>query len=242
MAGGYFPIRSLSGKQVFWFVFSIVSILGFWYYKIPERISLFVSQPIQGKKWLTETEKFAALYPQAEEGSLVFLGDSHMEQCEWHELFPSIKVYNRGIGGESTASLLARLPQTFGDATSLQVFLQCGVNDLFAEIPVDSIVANHARILEFAKSRNIRLKPTLIFYLRFQPDLNHKVKILNQKLKEFYSSHGIQVIDLNPRISEGECLLKNYSNDGVHLNAAGYKIWAEEIRLQLKPSSALDSR
>jgi len=107
---------------------------------------------------------------------------------------------------------------------------------------VDSIVANHARILEFAKRRNIRLMPTLVFYLRFQPDLNHKVKVLNQKLKEFYSSHGIKSIDLNPRISEGECLLKNYSNDGIHLNAAGYKIWAEEIRLQLKPSSVLDSR
>lgn len=242
MARRYFPIRSLSGRQVFWLIFSTLSLWAFWYYKIPERISVFVTQPIQGKKWQTELEKFTALYPHPEEGSLVFLGDSHMEQCEWQELFPSIKVYNRGIGGESTASLLARLPQTFGDATSLQVFLQCGVNDLFAEIPVDSIVANHARILEFAKSRNIRLKPTLIFYLRFQPDLNHKVKILNQKLKEFYSSHGIEVIDLNPRISEGECLLKNYSNDGVHLNAAGYKIWAEEIRLQLKPSSAFDSR
>jgi lysophospholipase L1-like esterase len=165
-----------------------------------------------------------------------------MEQCEWQELFPSIKVHNRGIGGESTASLLARLPQTFGDASSLQIFLQCGVNDLFAEIPVDSIVANHARILEFAKARNIRLMPTLVFYLRFMPDLNVRVKTLNQKLKKLYSSNGIQAIDLNPRISEGDCLSKTYSNDGVHLNGAGYKIWAEEIRLQLKPSSVLDFR
>ncbi len=242
MAGRYFPIRSLSAKQVFWLIFSVVSILGFWYYKIPERISVFVSQPIQGKKWQTEVEKFTALYPQPEKGSLVFLGDSHMEQCEWQELLPLLKVYNRGIGGETTASLLARLPQTLGHASSLHIFLQSGINDLFAEIPVDSIVANHARILEFAKSRNISLKPTLVFYLRFKPDLNVRVKTLNQKLKKLYSSHGIKAIDLNPRISEGECLLKNYSNDGVHLNAAGYKIWAEEIRIQLKPSSALDSR
>jgi lysophospholipase L1-like esterase len=198
-----------------------------------ERFAKFVFTPTYGKVWQTEVEKFSALYSQPEAGSLVFLGDSHMEQCEWQELFPSIKVYNRGIGGESTLSLVARLPQTFGEATSIQIFLQCGVNDLFAEIPVDSIVANHARILEFAKSRKIILKPTLVFYLRFKPDLNHRVKILNQKLNELYLSHGIEAIDLNPRITEGGCLAKNFTNDGIHLNAAGYKIWAEAIRLQL---------
>lgn len=223
-----------------WFRLILLLIVPFavflWYLKSNlwlERLAKYAFAPTHGKVWQTEVEKFSTLYPQPEVGSIIFLGDSHMEQCEWQELFPSIKVHNRGIGGESTASLLARLPQSCGDALSFQIFLQCGVNDLFAEIPVDSIVANHARILEFAKSKNISLKPTLVFYLRFHPDLNAKVKTLNKKLKELYSRHGIEFIDLNSRIAEGDCLSKNYTNDGIHLNAAGYKIWAEAIRLQL---------
>ena len=60
---------------------------------------------------------------------VVFLGDSITEAGPWEELFPGIRVRNRGIGGDTTGGVLRRLEQVTSGGPA-KVFLLIGTNDL----------------------------------------------------------------------------------------------------------------
>ena len=63
---------------------------------------------------------------------------------------------------------------------------------------------------------------------------NAKISEFNEFLAEACSLRGVALIDLNGRLSYPgqDHLDERYSLGGIHLNAEGYKIWAEEIRRQ----------
>ena len=63
--------------------------------------------------------------PQAH---VVFLGDSITEHGNWNEWFPATPLVNRGISGDTTAGVLARLDTAIDNP--LAVFLLIGTNDL----------------------------------------------------------------------------------------------------------------
>ena len=207
-------------------------------YRLHERFFRFFEAPIQGKVWQTETEKFFKLYPAPVKHSILFAGDSHMEQCEWHELFPGKIVLNRGIGSEQSRHLLERLRNQITD--SMVIVIQTGINDLISGIPVDSVLASHRRLFQLTKEKKCTLYPCMIFYTRFLPEVNSKVFELNGKLSDFYSENEIPVVDINPMISENHRLLSIYTLDGLHLNAKGYGVWHEALIRRMKISR--DSR
>jgi hypothetical protein len=60
---------------------------------------------------------------------VVMLGDSITAGGEWSELFPYLQIRNRGIAGDTTAGVLARLQQII-DRKPAAVFLKIGTNDL----------------------------------------------------------------------------------------------------------------
>ena len=62
-------------------------------------------------------------------GATVFLGDSITEGGQWREMFPTVEVRNRGIGGDTTTGVLERLQQV-SSAAPQRVFLMIGTNDL----------------------------------------------------------------------------------------------------------------
>ncbi len=60
---------------------------------------------------------------------------------------------------------------------------------------------------------------------------------LNQLVQEFAGSKGITYVDLFGATAESESgqLAANYSNDGIHLTTAGYRLFAERVAQVLKP-------
>ena len=42
-------------------------------------------------------------------GRVVFLGDSIVQGGQWHDIFPDLRIANRGIGGDTTSDLLIEL-------------------------------------------------------------------------------------------------------------------------------------
>jgi hypothetical protein len=199
------------------------------HYKLWERLSIFTTQPVFGKNWKNEVDKQKTLYSKTDP-DLIFIGDSHMEQCEWQEIFPEFQIANRGIGGESTEGLLARmsvLPQ--GDSSKI-VFLQIGVNDLLGgRKPID-VLDSYKHILEQITTKQYSVVPTLVFYVRYIPDLNPAVTELNKLIQKELLKRKIPFIDLNPEIAENETLLLPFSGDGVHLSAAGYRKWIKKMK------------
>ena len=68
-------------------------------------------------------------------------GDSLTEGIDWRELFPDVKILNRGIGGDTSAGVLNRLDEVIGRHPKI-VVLMIGANDLRMGVPVPQVAAN----------------------------------------------------------------------------------------------------
>jgi lysophospholipase L1-like esterase len=220
-------------KPILWItIITSILLIIFWYLKTSlwlERLLVFGQMPVQGKSWNTEVEKFSSLYP-GDAADCFFLGDSHIEQCEWQELFPDIRCANRGIGGETTEGLLLRLHTLPPKGKNRFVFLQTGVNDLLARAKTEIIIGRYRQITVNLKDRGFRPVINLVFPVRYQEDLNHKIPELNNKLATMAKSLQCPVIDITSKISRKTRLSEDFSTDGIHLNHKGYELWISEIK------------
>lgn len=203
-------------------------------HKLWERWETFHRLPVFGKSWANEVDKMKHLYPR-DSVDLLFLGDSHMEQCEWQEFFPDRRVANRGIGGESTAGLLSRCEAL---PPARLIFLQIGINDLLSGISPEEAFRNYCQLIPQLEKTGARVVPSLVFYTRYSPDVNPSVSRLNALLMDFWKKENRTYLSVNEEISEGEVLKQAFTPDGIHLNSAGYRVWLKQINAFLKREEA----
>jgi lysophospholipase L1-like esterase len=198
--------------------------------KMPERLFNAIVQPPEGKNWKNEVEKELKLY--REKKQIIFLGDSHIEQCEWNEVFPDHRTGNRGIGGETTGALILRIKTAVQPGTSV-VVLQIGVNDILSGLPADEVAENYLQIIQTLKKMECRIIATLPFFTRYYPDKNKILHSLNVDLTKILFREKVEIIELNKVFAPDGELLMQFSSDGVHLNSDGYQIWINEINKKL---------
>ena len=218
-----------------WFIIILVIVLSvafFFSYKVKlvERILISFNQSPNGKNWQNEVEKQKTMYSNRKD--IIFIGDSHIEQCEWQEIFPSLKVGNRGIGGETSGALLTRLESAVLPGTSV-VVVQIGVNDIFSGLEPEEVSENYKLIIEYFKKNSVKMVVTLPFISRYYPEKNKKISELNATLSAIFQKEGISYIDMNGTFSPGGTLLLEFSSDGVHLNSKGYVAWIEKLKEKL---------
>ena len=203
-------------------------------HKLWERWATFQRMPIFGKSWANEVDKMQHLYP-TDSVDYLFLGDSHMEQCEWQEFFPRKKVANRGIGGETTSGLLQRIDAL---PPARLVFLQIGINDLLGGQSPDVVFERYRKVLSELEKRKFKTVPCLVFYTRYSPDVNPFVRALNEQLQASFQKENRPFISLNQELSEDETLKQAYTLDGIHLNARGYETWLRQLYPFLQQAEA----
>jgi lysophospholipase L1-like esterase len=166
---------------------------------------------------------------------IVFLGDSLTEGGPWEELFPDLRVRNRGIGGDTSDGVLSRLEQVTR-ATPTKVFLLIGTNDLFRGASEDEIVANITDVLDRLKQETPDTEVYLQSVLPRAPRYRADIEALNQRLAEVALEHGTAWIDLYPAFLDPESggIRPELSNDELHLLGPGYALWKEQIEVQVR--------
>ena len=174
-------------------------------------------------------------------GRIVFLGDSISEFGLWEEWFTGLPVLNRGIGGETSGQVLARLDTAINAPRA--VFLLIGTNDLTAAVPEDDIVANVKSILRGIEQRAPGTPVYLQSVMPRSIDFRPEIQALNRRYRQLAESAAADVryLDLWPLLSdEAGGLKKEYTLDRLHLNGAGYRAWADLLRpaLESLPSTA----
>ena len=117
----------------------------------------------------------------------VFLGDSLIEYGAWEELFPDEKIVNRGIVGDRTTGVLARLDQ-IATGQPARVFLMIGTNDLFNGTPENEIVANIMQIIDDIHTTSPQTDIYVQSILPRQAVFNDRVKSLNTTLETAIAS------------------------------------------------------
>jgi lysophospholipase L1-like esterase len=163
---------------------------------------------------------------------VVMLGNSITFGAQWAELLGRPAVVNRGIGGDVISGFLARLDAVI----ALRPRLCCvmgGINDLSQDIPVDSVFARYRLLLVRLQAEQVT--PVIQSTLFVAPpwkrhaEKNPEIKRLNLLLRSYADSTGIEFLDLNFLLAPEGVMKEQYTHDGVHLTADGYRVWRDAL-------------
>jgi lysophospholipase L1-like esterase len=155
------------------------------------------------------------------------------------ELLGRTDVRNRGISGDITFGILERLSE-ITEGRPARVFILIGINDISRNVPDSFIIDNYRKIIQRIKSQSPKTKiyfhtliPVNNEFTQFKNHYNKDEHILyvNEELKKLAVKEKITLIDLYPHFLDSvKKLDKKYTIDGLHLNAEGYKVWANVLK------------
>lgn len=163
------------------------------------------------------------------QGGALFVGDSITEEAPLETLFPGVETANQGISWDTSDGVLLRLGQITRHQPD-RLFLLIGTNDTnYTDDPAR--IANN--ILEITAHLSITLPESELYVLSVLPrgaPLNQTVTGINEIISVAGGSGDYVYLDLASalRADNGE-LPPALSEDNLHLNAAGYAIWAERL-------------
>ena len=184
---------------------------------------------------MTETGDHSTHEPARSGGQRVlFLGDSLTQDGDWEAWFPEFDVVNQGVGGDTTDDLLARLDQVVA-ARPDSVLLLIGTNDLGTRQTVEHLVRNIQSILVDLRRDLPGTRLLLQSILPRAREFADQLQEANIHLRQFSATVRAQYLDLWPVFAreDGE-IEPAYSDDRLHLNAAGYEAWLSELRPALE--------
>lgn len=146
--------------------------------------------------------------PNPSQPTIVMLGDSHTTFVNWRMLMGCESIANFGVGGNTSAQMLGRLPQVVA-ANPRAVLVMVGTNDALQRIDPALTVANMREIESELTAHDI----TTVF-LAPPP--------LPSRRAEIDAISDPKAIDL--RITESDLLA-----DQIHLKRSAYAKWRDAI-------------
>jgi len=177
--------------------------------------------------------------PGAGENRVVFFGASTTDNWKLEDYFPGKPYVNRGIGGQTTPQMLVRFRQDVIDLNPKVVVVLAGTNDIAGNtgpMTLETIEANYSSLAELARAHNIRVVFSSIlpvhnytpksqdFFAQRSPE---KILALNRWLKDYCAGNGLFYLDyFTAMVDEKGLLKRDLAEDGLHPNAAGFKIMA----------------
>jgi lysophospholipase L1-like esterase len=177
--------------------------------------------------------------PRAGEYRVVFLGDSITDYWKLEDYFAGKPYINRGIDGQSTPEMLVRFRQDVIDLHPKVLVVLAGTNDIAGVTgPTrnEDIEANYASMSDLARAHDIRVVfASLLPAYNYTPESKESFALrprerllaLNAWLKDYCTKNRLVYLDYASALSDDRGMLRrDLSDDGLHPNAAGYKIMA----------------
>ncbi len=173
--------------------------------------------------------------PAQDEDRVVFMGDSITDGWRLAELFPKKPYINRGISGQTTPQMLIRFrPDVLAHKPEVVVIL-AGTNDIAGNtgpMTVEMVQDNIASMADLAQANGISVVlssvlPVHDYGMRKMTPGRPPALILklNEWMKNFCAKKGHVYLDYFSAMADDKGFLKaELANDGLHPNAAGYKI------------------
>jgi lysophospholipase L1-like esterase len=178
--------------------------------------------------WQERRDQFEIFGRQAD---VVMIGDSITHAGHWDDIFPNIKIANRGIGGDRTDDVMSRIDSIIS-VKPKKAFVMIGINDLSWGRSVDDIFADYKKIVTSLQNNKIQvfIQSTLECSKSSCGEKLENVRKLNKMLKSYSIEQKITFININEGLtSRQEGLLKENTYDGIHLLGNGYVVWSKTI-------------
>jgi lysophospholipase L1-like esterase len=164
------------------------------------------------------------------DNTVLFLGDSITAQGDWQTWFPEIDALNFGVGGNTTDDVMARIDSVIA-ADPDEIILLIGTNDLGTRQTVEHLVRNVQSIMVDLRRELPGARMLLQSVMPRGREFSDRIQEANIHLRQFSATVHAQYLDLWPAMAleDGE-LNPAFSDDRLHLNAAGYEAWLSELR------------
>lgn len=174
-----------------------------------------------------------------QKNEIVFLGNSITEGGKWQELVRKKNVVNRGISGDVTYGVIARMDEILS-AKPDRIFILIGINDMKRGTPKEVIMDNYRKIIRTVKSKSPATKLFVQSILPINKSMlpaayaklsNAAILEMNVQLKEICEREQLNYVNLHEIFAgkDGE-LKKELSIDGLHLRSAAYILWAGYLK------------
>lgn len=166
---------------------------------------------------------------------IVFIGDSITQG--WIDKVPTFftpERIDRGIGGQTTPQMLLRFRQDVIALKPAVVQIMGGTNDIAGNtgpMSVDETKANIMSMADLARANGIRvilasIPPADHFPWRPGLETASRIAAMNAWLKEYAKRTEAIYADYWTALHDGQALRAALTYDGVHPNAAGYRVMA----------------
>ena len=166
---------------------------------------------------------------------IVFLGDSVTDGWDdAGEFFPGLPYANRGVAGQGTPEMLLRFRRDVVELRPMAVVIMAGAGDVASGLPVEETRHNLASMADIARAHEID-----VVFASNLPAGDHlqtragdrppdRLDELNAWIKGYALSSENGFVDYRPAGSDERGMLrKEFSEDGVRLNARGYAAMRE---------------
>jgi len=179
--------------------------------------------------------------PKVGENRVIFFGDSITDIWRLDEYFPGKPYINRGIGGQTTPQMLVRFRQDVINVRPNVVVILAGTNDIAGNtgpMRIEDIEADYESLADLARANGIKVIYCSVlpvhnyterakdFFAQRSPE---KILLLNHWLRNYcaLAASGCVYLDYFSAMVDDKGLLKrDLADDGLHPNAAGFKIMA----------------
>lgn len=201
------------------------------------------SRPKEESYYDKKCASFAVQNTNLTKGQIVFIGDSITDYFPLDGYFADLPqaTYNRGIGGDTTSGVLARLKVSLYDLAPAKIVLLIGINDINGGVADEVILSNYRNILLSIKTNLPTAEVNCVSILPMNevvtaygvnlPTALRRIKALNEEIRIAAEGSGYRYVDLYSSVrDEREQLTEGFSDDGIHLNADGYAVWASVIK------------
>jgi lysophospholipase L1-like esterase len=161
---------------------------------------------------------------------IIFAGDSAAGRGNWSSYF-GFPIENKGIDGLES-SQLASMIEGFVASKPNKIFITIGGNNVFNRR--EGSVAGDVDMI-IARIRLVS-PDTQIFFHSILPvkfnDMNGTIEVCNSLIQAVCNMRGVRFISIYGLFKSPTTVIntKYYTPDGIHLNEAGYQLWANTIR------------
>ena len=169
-------------------------------------------------------------------GAVLFVGSSTIRLWETlKEDFAPVPVINRGFGGSEVTDLIGYLGRVILPYRPRLMVVYSGDNDLTRGKSPETVFADYQQFIALVQQH---LPQTRIILVSTKPsparaELIPDVQKLNAFLQEFVlSDDRLAYVDIYSAMIDdaGSPRAELFTDDGLHMNSAGYQLWKERIQ------------
>jgi lysophospholipase L1-like esterase len=165
---------------------------------------------------------------------ILFVGSSSIVGWKLEQCFPDLPVINRGFGGSEIADSLHFAPRIILPYRPKIIVLYAGDNDVAKGKSPERVLADYR---QFVKAVHHALPQARIVFIAIKPSLRRwqlvdKMRKANALIRAVTEKDDrLSFVDIDtPMIGDdGKPRRELFKDDGLHLNAEGYKLWTSLV-------------